>query len=681
MIYDGDTLDHFAGQQGTTLYTTTVAGDHIIEAVATDDLGVIGDAPPVHVRVAPAAPGRILYLTADGSWNNPAIWDDGQGNHVVPGANDMAVLGHTGVTLTSDVQVRAVSMNGATINYVGSTPLKLTITGFFTVGGGRVYTDIDVADGATMLMINDSDLQLGGLITNNGRLKIHGKGGITGIPGTGDGFFAAIGRIWNRLVASFHRPAGGRRGSSPHPPPPPSAPPPPEVRPVAVAAMTNSGRVVSNDGGTLVSEGGAQIVSQGAGNVISNDGGTAIARRTAGLVDKNGNPLISQDGSNLVGRAAIIGENSNGIIGEHSNGFVGHNGSALVATGGGNFVRGAAAINVRGTTNRGETPNDTPGFVQTAGSFDLTGLSISGPVELDGGILSGNGPIIGDVTNNGAVITPGHSAGLIPITGSFAQGSNGTLALEAFGGEKEQFDQVRVGGSATLGGRLNIYTFDNYVPLPNDPFVPLDFNGVSGNFGSVNANVQITPNGVVASLPPMSVPPPSLQLSALKSRKTHGSAGTFDVDLGSGSGSECRSGGISGNYTLVFTFTNPLTDVGSATVTSGTGLVTSSAVDADARQYIVNLTGVTNAQTLNISLTNLQDTYGQTNNLVTGAFNVLIGDVNGDRSVNSGDTIAVRNRSGQSTNSLNFRADANADGTINSGDAAVVRARSGTFLP
>ena len=232
LIYDGDTLDHFASQQGTTLYTTTVAGDHIIEAVATDDLGVIGDAPPVHVRVAPAAPGRILYLTADGSWNNPAIWDDGQGNHVVPGANDMAVLGHTGVTLTSDVQVRAVSMNGATINYVGSTPLKLTITGFFTVGGGRVYTDIDVADGATMLMINDSDLQLGGLITNNGRLKIHGKGGITGIPGTGDGFFAAIGKIWNRLVASFQRPAGGRRGSSPHPPPPPSAPPPPEVRPV-----------------------------------------------------------------------------------------------------------------------------------------------------------------------------------------------------------------------------------------------------------------------------------------------------------------------------------------------------------------------------------------------------------------------------------------------------------------
>ena len=446
--------------------------------------------------------------------------------------------------------------------------------------------------------------------------------------------------------------------------------------------MTNSGGVVSHDGGTLVSEGGAQIVSQGAGNVISNDGGTAIARRTAGLVDKNGNPLISQDGSNLVGRAAIIGENSNGIIGEHSNGFVGHNGSALVATGGGNFVRGAAAINVRGTTNRGETPNDTPAFVQTAGSFDLTGLSISGPVELDGGILSGNGPIIGDVTNNGAVITPGHSAGLIPITGSFAQGPNGTLALEAFGGEKEQFDQVRVGGSATLGGRLNIYTFNNYVPLPNDPFAPLDFNGVSGNFSSTNTNVQITPNGAVASLPPMSVPPPALQLSTLKSRKTHGSAGTFEIDLDlSGSGIECRSGGASGDYTLVFTFTNPITDVASATVTSGNGSITSSGVDANAQQYVVNLTGVTNAQTLNVSLTNLHDTYGQTNSYVSGVFNVLMGDTNGDGNVNSGDALQTRNRAGQTTTSSNFRSDVNTDGFINSGDTIFVRTHSGSSLP
>jgi hypothetical protein len=59
----------------------------------------------------------------------------------------------------------------------------------------------------------------------------------------------------------------------------------------------------------------------------------------------------------------------------------------------------------------------------------------------------------------------------------------------------------------------------------------------------------------------------------------------------------------------------------------------------------------------------------------------LIGDLNGDGAVNSGDAQIVRNRSGQVANSTNFRADVNRDGAINSGDAFVVRSRSGTGIP
>lgn len=705
LIYDGDELDHSTSQHAAVPFTTTTMGDHIFEAVATDDLGVIGDAAPVHVRVAPAAPGKILYLTADGSWSNPAIWDDGNGNHAVPGVNDFAVLGHGGVTLTGDVIVGALSMNGATINYAGGTPFKITVFKQFTVSGGRIYTDIEIADSGNMLMLNDADLQLGGLITNNGRLKIHGKGGITGIPGSSsnafaadpDGLFDFVGKLVNKFLAIFQRPAGGRRGSTPHPAPPPNPPPAPEIRAVEVSNVTNQAKVVSNDGGTLVSEHGGGVVAQGAGNVVSNDGGTLAAKRATGLVDKNGNPLISQDGGNLLAKAAIIGEHSSGIIGEHSSGIIGEHGSGIlsnanagiVATGGGNLMRTAAALNIRGTGGsvafRANAAGATPGFVQTAGEFDLSGLSITGPVELDGGILSGTGPIVGDVTNNGAFITPGHSTGLVTITGNFTQNSGGTLTIQAEGGEKQQFDQVRVGGSAALGGKLNVFTSNNYVPLPNDPFAPIDYNGVTGAFNTVNSNVAttITSTGVVTSLPSMSLPPPALQLSTIKSRKTHGSAGTFDVNLGlDGSGIECRAGlPGSGNYTLVFTFTNPISDIAGAAVSSGTGSVASSNVDANAQQYIVDLTGVSNSQALNVSLTNLQDIYGQTNSSVSGVFKVLIGDANGDGVVNSGDATITRNRSGQGTNATNFRADYNLDGFVNSGDATIVRGRSGNFLP
>jgi hypothetical protein len=60
---------------------------------------------------------------------------------------------------------------------------------------------------------------------------------------------------------------------------------------------------------------------------------------------------------------------------------------------------------------------------------------------------------------------------------------------------------------------------------------------------------------------------------------------------------------------------------------------------------------------------------------------LLIGDVNGDGSVNSGDALQTRNRSGQATDGTNFRSDVNADGVVNGGDTAIIRSHSGEFVP
>jgi hypothetical protein len=59
---------------------------------------------------------------------------------------------------------------------------------------------------------------------------------------------------------------------------------------------------------------------------------------------------------------------------------------------------------------------------------------------------------------------------------------------------------------------------------------------------------------------------------------------------------------------------------------------------------------------------------------------ILIGDSNGDRAVNSGDSIQCRSLSGRPADSTNFRSDFNGDGAINSGDSLITRSRSGTGL-
>ena len=112
----------------------------------------------------------------------------------------------------------------------------------------------------------------------------------------------------------------------------------------------------------------------------------------------------------------------------------------------------------------------------------------------------------------------------------------------------------------------------------------------------------------------------------------------------------------------MFTFNNPLVS-GSASVTSGTGSVVGSPTFSG-QTMTVNLTGVSNAQSVTVTLANVTDTFSQVlpNTALNASF--LAGDTNGDRFVNAGDALQTRSRSGQSTDTTNFRSDVNTDGFV-----------------
>jgi hypothetical protein len=178
--------------------------------------------------------------------------------------------------------------------------------------------------------------------------------------------------------------------------------------------------------------------------------------------------------------------------------------------------------------------------------------------------------------------------------------------------------------------------------------------------------------------------PTPVQLVKVVSRKVHGSAGTFDVDLPlTGTpGIECRSGGASGDYTLVFSFLNTLASASGASVSSGTGTVSSSAIDSnDAHNYIVTLTGVINAQTITVSLTNVTDSIGNQSPALTGSMSVLLGDVNASGAVSNTDVASIKAQVAAPIDSSNFRNDVNANGVISNTDVSSTKALVGNTLP
>ena len=85
------------------------------------------------------------------------------------------------------------------------------------------------------------------------------------------------------------------------------------------------------------------------------------------------------------------------------------------------------------------------------------------------------------------------------------------------------------------------------------------------------------------------------------SRKLHGGA-PFDITLPltGNSGIECRSGGASNDYQVVFTFPSA-SYFHFAAVTAGAGSVSGSS-GSGTRCFTVNLTGVTNAQRITLTL-------------------------------------------------------------------------------
>jgi hypothetical protein len=164
---------------------------------------------------------------------------------------------------------------------------------------------------------------------------------------------------------------------------------------------------------------------------------------------------------------------------------------------------------------------------------------------------------------------------------------------------------------------------------------------------------------------------------------THGSAGQFDINLPlSGTrGVECRSSTANGDYTLIFTFPNTLASVGGANIASGTGTVSGSLIGTDAHEYIVNLTGVTNAQVVTINLSNVHDSAGNFGSAVPASMGVLISDVNASGRVDAADVSLVRQQTLQPVTASNFREDINASGRIDAADVSVARQQTLTSLP
>ena len=281
----------------------------------------------------------------------------------------------------------------------------------------------------------------------------------------------------------------------------------------------------------------------------------------------------------------------------------------------------------------------------------------------DGGVLEVSSPNI----NGGAYTDITNAA----VGGSFAQGGyNSTISSCC---------SNPIGSRQAWGGSSGGYvtTVANLGPNVVGQTIKLRFRMGSDTIVSATGwridNVVVS-GGIVCCLSAPTV-------DSAVSRKTHGGAGDYDIvlPLTGTPGVECRGGQGAGatDHQFVVTFASPVT-VGSAAVTAGTGSVVGSPIVAS-NVVTVNLTGVTNAQTIGVTLNSVSD--GVNSGNVVVPMSVLMGDTSDNGSVTGTDVSQTKFQSGQAVTGSNFRADVVVNGAINGTDVSAVKLKSGTALP
>ncbi len=196
------------------------------------------------------------------------------------------------------------------------------------------------------------------------------------------------------------------------------------------------------------------------------------------------------------------------------------------------------------------------------------------------------------------------------------------------------------------------------------------YSGDPGNTSSVSPSVAQVVNAAGPGNAPI--------LQAASSRKTHGSAGTWDLLLSLAATSPTIEPRTGPAHTLVFTFDKPITGANVA-VSEGTAAAAAPAFSGN--DVIVDLSGATNQQYVTVTLTNVTSSDGGSGGSATARVGLLLGDANQSRTVSVLDLALVNGQLAKPVSASNFLFDFNISGVLTVLDKVVVNGQLAKALP
>jgi fibronectin-binding autotransporter adhesin len=261
---------------------------------------------------------------------------------------------------------------------------------------------------------------------------------------------------------------------------------------------TGANTVLYLNGSLSLSGAGEIVMGNQPSNAIGTNDGTLITQ-TAGHTIRGGGGLLNGTGGVLNQGAIIADQPTALVITPNQLGFT-NQGELRCAGAGGLIISGQFTTSGQTTVAAGCHLTRNGIYLQTGGTTTLTGGTLQATVltQVQGGTLSGSGTIDGDLQNS-SLVAPGSPLGKLVVSDAYTQTAQGTLAVEIGGAAAGvTYDQLDVGGTATLGGTLAITLTNEFRPPLGARFDVLRCASRAGAFANVTGLQQS--NGAIFSL-------------------------------------------------------------------------------------------------------------------------------------------------------------------------------------
>jgi T5SS/PEP-CTERM-associated repeat protein len=251
----------------------------------------------------------------------------------------------------------------------------------------------------------------------------------------------------------------------------------------------STGTVTVDGNGSIWNVGGLFTVGdRGIGTLNIRNGGTVSSLDLARIGDSIQNNVPGEGTVTIAGNGSIWNNTGEVFVGNFGKGTLNILDGGQLNSGQTDIAKSTGSTGTATVSGTGSIWNNTGELRVGMGGTGILTVASGGLVKSSDrlrlgamGTLQGSGTVEATLSNEGGVVSPGLSAGILNLNGNYSDTATAKIDIEIGGlTAGTRYDQFNIAGSANFSGTLNISFINGFTPQAGDRFDILTYGSSTG---------------------------------------------------------------------------------------------------------------------------------------------------------------------------------------------------------